>query len=107
DGKPDGEITDSDRTIIGNPFPKITYGLNLTAGYKNFDFSVFLQGVGKVDRIMMDYPTIGGGATAAMWNRYHETENPFGTYPGLGNVAYNSLPSSFWIKNASYLRMKN
>lgn len=107
DGKPDGEITDSDRTIIGNPFPKITYGLNLTAGYKNFDLSVFLQGVGKVDRIMMDYPTIGGGATEAMWNRYHETENPFGTYPGLGNVAYNSLPSSFWIKNASYLRMKN
>lgn len=107
DGKPDGEITDLDRTIIGNPFPKITYGLNLNAGYKNVDFSVFFQGVGNVDRIVMDYPTVGGGATETMWDRFHETENPNGAYPRLGNVAHNSLPSSFWMKSASYVRMKN
>jgi TonB-linked outer membrane protein, SusC/RagA family len=107
DGRPDGEITDHDRTIIGNPFPKISYSFNLTAGYKNVDFSAFFQGVGNVDRIVMDYPSVGGGATEDMWNRFHATANPNGTYPGLGNVAYNSLPSSFWIKNASYLRLKN
>ena len=107
DGVPDGEITDLDRTIIGNPFPEITYSLNLTAGYKRFDFSVFFQGIGNVDRIVMDYPSVGGGATKEMWNRYHATENPNGTYPTLGNSTYNSVPSSFWIKSASYLRLKN
>jgi len=107
EGKPDGEITDHDRTVIGNPFPKISYSLNLNAGYKQFDFSAFFQGIGNVDRIVMDYPSIGGGATKEMWNRYHETENPWGAYPALGNQSYNALPSSFWVKNASYLRLKN
>lgn len=107
DGVPDGKITDKDRTIIGNPFPKITYSLNLTAGYKHFDFSAFFQGIGNVDRIVMDYPSIGGGATKEMWNRYNASENPDGKYPSLGNSTYNALPSSFWIKSASYLRLKN
>lgn len=106
-GVPDGQITDADRTVIGNPFPKLTYGLNLSAGYNNFDFAMFWQGIGKVDRVVMDYPTVGGGVTEAMWNRFEVTENPSGDYPALGNVAYNSLPSSFWVKSASYLRLKN
>ena len=35
----DGQITDADRTVIGNGYPKFTYGMNLTASWKNFDFS--------------------------------------------------------------------
>lgn len=101
------EITDADRTVIGNPFPKFTYGLNLTAAYKGIDFSLFFQGITKVNRIMMDRPTIGGGVTKEMWNRYNAESNPTGTYPELGNESYNSLPSSFWIKSAAYCRLKN
>lgn len=107
DGMPDGEITDLDRTVIGNPFPKITYGLNLNAGYKGIDFSMFFQGVGKVDRIMVITPRIVGGVEEDVLDRYHATENPQGTFPALGNVNYNSTPSSMWMKNASYLRLKN
>lgn len=40
----DGLITDEDRTVIGSPYPDLSYGLNLSAGYKNFDLSLFLQG---------------------------------------------------------------
>lgn len=40
-----GAIDDKDRTMIGNPTPKATYGVNLSANYKGFDFSIFLQGV--------------------------------------------------------------
>ncbi len=44
----DGQITDLDRTGIGNPqIPKITYGLGFSAGYKKFDFSIFFQGLGQ------------------------------------------------------------
>ena len=41
----DGVIDDKDQTFIGSPIPKFTYGLNLTASYKGFDATVFLQGV--------------------------------------------------------------
>lgn len=46
----DGEINDDDRTFIGNPIPKITYGLAFSSCYKNFDFSFMFQGVEGVDR---------------------------------------------------------
>lgn len=106
-GEKDNQITDKDRTILGNPFPKFTYGLNLSAGYKGFDFAVFFQGVAGVDRIVMDYPIAGGSATNTMWNRY-SAANPNGTYPRFGNGNYNGLtPSSFWITDASYIRLKN
>jgi len=107
DTNEDGEITDADRVIIGNPFPKLSYGINLNASWKNLDLSLFFQGVSGVDRIFLEYPTISGGALAQKLDRYHETRNPNGNYPALGNNSYNSTPSSFWIGDASYCRLKN
>jgi len=43
-GKPDGIIDENDRTWIGNPNPKYTYGLTNTFGYKNFDMSIVIAG---------------------------------------------------------------
>jgi hypothetical protein len=40
----DGVITAADRTIIGNPHPDYTYGVNINLGYKNWDLTVFAQG---------------------------------------------------------------
>ena len=40
----DKNISPDDRTFIGNPNPDFTYGLNLSANYKNFDFSMMLYG---------------------------------------------------------------
>ena len=45
----DGQNTDADRTVIGNRYPKLTYGMNLTASWKNFDFSMNLYGVAGMD----------------------------------------------------------
>nr|MDA3853048.1 TonB-dependent receptor [Bacteroidales bacterium] len=42
---PDGLIDDFDKKDIGNPFPWLTYGLNLSAEYKGFDMQIFFQGV--------------------------------------------------------------
>ena len=52
DGVPDQTddiINADDRVIIGDPFPRYTFGLNLFAQYKGFDFTLFFQGVGKRD----------------------------------------------------------
>ncbi|MBP1637405.1 MAG: TonB dependent receptor [Bacteroidetes bacterium] len=102
----DKVIDDKDRTILGNPFPKLSYSLNLNAGYKGFDLSAFFQGIGGINRVIMDWPTVSGNVTTAMWDRYSDT-NPTGSFPRLGNGAYNAETSSFWIKDASYLRLKN
>jgi TonB-dependent starch-binding outer membrane protein SusC len=40
----DGKITTADQTNIGNPFPKMTLGLNFNASYKGFDLSLFVFG---------------------------------------------------------------
>ncbi|MEP7258348.1 MAG: SusC/RagA family TonB-linked outer membrane protein, partial [Flavitalea sp.] len=45
DGKPDNVVNDMDRTYIGSPHPKLSYGYNLNLFYKHFDFSLFVQGV--------------------------------------------------------------
>ena len=42
----DNAITDDDRTFLGKGLPTYYYGLNITAGYKNFDFTIFGQGSG-------------------------------------------------------------
>ena len=56
---------------------------------------------------MMESPSIGGGVTERVLDRYNEKENPNGNFPALGNRSYNTLPSSFWIANGAYCRMKN
>ncbi len=43
-GKPDGIIDANDRTWIGNPNPKFTYGITNTFGYKNFDLNIVVSG---------------------------------------------------------------
>ena len=46
DGTPDGVINDEDRTFLGQGLPTYYYGINITAKYKNFDFTIFGQGSG-------------------------------------------------------------
>ena len=45
----DGVIDDKDRVVLGNAFPRYTFGFTYSVDYKGFDFSVMLQGVGKRD----------------------------------------------------------
>lgn len=46
DGTPDGVVNDEDRTFLGQGLPTYYYGLNITAKYKNIDFTIFGQGSG-------------------------------------------------------------
>jgi len=44
DGVPDGKIDEKDRTTIGSPAPKFSFGFNNTMSYKNFDLTIFIMG---------------------------------------------------------------
>ncbi len=103
----DGNINADDRQIIGNPFPDLTYSINLGASWKNFDLTTFWQGVSGIYRYNWEQATISnGGNMTSRWLDRWSQENPNGSMPRLGN-SYNETYSSFWLDKADYLRLKN
>ncbi|WP_218598472.1 TonB-dependent receptor [Polaribacter sp. NJDZ03] len=108
----DGSINDDDRTFIGSPLPDFTYGINLDMTYKQFDMTMFFQGVqgnkifnatsylldGKLDsNLNTEYlgRWTGEGTTNSI---------PRATFDGFAN---NSKQSSRFVEDGSYLRLKN
>jgi TonB-dependent starch-binding outer membrane protein SusC len=108
----DGVINDNDRTFIGNPIPKLSYGLNLSADHRRFDFVVFFQGVGGVDKYndakqITDYdsrPFNHSTAVLGAWNGEGTSNTiPRTTFNDNGS----SKKSSIFVEDASYFRLKN
>ncbi len=108
----DGIINDDDRTVIGNPIPKYTYSFNLNADYKNFDLNLFFQGAAKVDNYFYGAPNEGPAfeifTTTRVLDRW-TPDNPDASFPRLEAASNknNFLYNDFWIRDASYLRLKN
>lgn len=110
----DGAITEQDRTVLGSANTPYTYGLTAGISYKGFDFNLLLQGVsGKYIYIYDNGNRPGNAGNSNYWkewwdNSYNPTTNPGGDWPAM--IRSSSEPaatSSFWLRNASYLRVKN
>ncbi len=108
----DGQINDDDRTFIGNPIPKVSYGLNLSAGHNRFDISMFFQGVGGVDKYndakqITDYDSRPFNHSTAVLDAW----NGAGTSNTIPRTTFNdngsSKKSSIFVEDASYFRLKN
>ncbi len=114
DGIPDaadGVINTSDLVILGSSIPRYTFGLNLYGEYKGIDLNLLLQGVGKADGYVWGH-SIGsfyeGGSMPEIGKDYWTPENRDAKFPRLAfNNSNNQQNSSFWLKDASYLRLKN
>lgn len=111
----DGVITEKDRVVMGNRQPEWLFGFNLSAGYKGFDFAAMFQGIGKADafisRLNGPFPRAG---LRQIWEDRWTPENPSATMPrlwsdrsGYNGKTVESLPSSFWVQQRDYLRLKN
>lgn len=102
-----GDITEKDRQIIGNPFPKLQYSFNLGFSWKNLDVTTFWQGIAGLKRFNWDETTIsnGGNKTSRWLNRW-SVDNPNGSMPRMGGEINNRY-SSFWLTKGDYLRLKN
>ena len=109
DGVPDGQITaDYDRQIIGTPFPDLQYSFNLGASYKGFDVYAFFQGIEGIDRYhWINTEANGQGSFTKIALDYWTEDNRNAPTPRWGNLTNNTAWSSFWLKDASYLRLKN
>ncbi|MCL6265422.1 SusC/RagA family TonB-linked outer membrane protein [Flagellimonas myxillae] len=109
----DGALNFEDNVAIAETIPKITYGVNLNAEWKNFDLQLFFQGTGKSKEhksndLFGNFSWIPEEANDA-WS----DSNPDGTYPRLLLFAQQTYfqnfyqRSSFWTFNSNYLRLKN
>lgn len=114
----DGNITGEDRVYIGNSMPRWTFGLNLTAEWKGLDATLLFQGAADVQGLLSASAVVGEligdkGKPSIMYRDAWDPEtNPNGKFPRPLSTGYtqNSSvynPSSFWIINSSYLRLKN
>lgn len=107
----DGVINADDRKIIGNTIPRYTFGFNTNLSWKNFDMDILLQGVGKVDGYLYGhatFPFYSGGTALEMHKDYWTPDNTNASFPSMVFSGTNDTQtSSFWVKNASYLRVKN
>jgi TonB-dependent starch-binding outer membrane protein SusC len=110
----DGDIDNNDRTILGNPFPDVTYSLNGNISFKGFDLNIFFQGV-KGNSIFNSVRALGLNAGYG-YNLLEESkeawspENPDATIPRLSMTDPNNnwtRVSDFFIEDGSFLRLKN
>ncbi|WP_299799178.1 TonB-dependent receptor [uncultured Maribacter sp.] len=109
----DGVINDVDRTYIGSPHADFTYGLNFSAAYKAFDFTLFFQGsqgndIYDLSRYYSDFFNL---ANYNKSGRILNAWTPQNTNTDLARVSLNDQnnnirPSSFYVQDGSYLRLK-
>ncbi|GAB4019917.1 SusC/RagA family TonB-linked outer membrane protein [Spirosoma koreense] len=111
---PDGKINTNDRTFLGSTIPGYYYGFNLGGSYKNFDLSIFFQGVGDIYRYN-GWRAAGENMSSTGTNQWTTTlnrwtpQNPSTTMPRAvrSDPANNNRFSDRFVESAAFLRLKN
>ena len=97
----DSEISEADKTIIGDPNPDFTASLALNLSWKKFDVSVFLNGVFGQD--VLNTKAFGEPSNSPLrWT----PDNPTNKYPSLRDGRQVKI-SDWWIGDGSFLRVQN
>jgi TonB-linked SusC/RagA family outer membrane protein len=116
DGKPDGKIDSNDECVIGDPqsYPLMIYGATVVAGWKGLDLSLFFQGAAMTSYNIQNFRTFpffnnNSNADYEYFNNRWTVNNQNAKYPicWKSPVANMQQPSTFWQRDASYLRLKN
>ncbi|MDR1407974.1 MAG: TonB-dependent receptor [Tannerella sp.] len=108
DTNEDGKITASDKAYIGDPNPVFTYGLTNTFTYRRFSLSVFIQGSAGNDVF-----NASKGDTEGMYDLKNQSTRVLERWrtPGqatdVPRAGFNLQPSSYFIEDGSYLRVKD
>lgn len=109
----DGVINSEDRTMVEGVYPKMLYSFNLNFGYKDFDLSLFFQGV-EGRKIWTNFfgedPFSQGASPNKKFLNAWTPENTDTNVPALyawGYAPMCNTRSTYNLKDASYLRLKN
>jgi TonB-dependent starch-binding outer membrane protein SusC len=126
DDKGQGRVTPTSRQFIGNPWPKMMFGMNINLEYKNFDMSAVFQGAFgfKIMNLVKPYTEMfsSDNTTADIFNtscfgagNTKVTDNPRvgfvdqnGSFiaDGAANKNYSTV-SSYMVEKGDYLKLKN
>lgn len=108
-----GVVNANDKVILGSPIPDFTYGLNINMEYKDFDLTLFFQGVQGNDIFNQKkytyYFDYSNNVVKEAMNGWTKTNRNTGIpiMKTQNTSGGNSLPSEFYIEDGSYLRLKN
>ena len=104
EGKPDGVIDDYDKTNIGSPMPKFTFGWTNTFRYKNFDLNVFVNGT--YGNKVYNYMKMKLTHMNSLWsNQLKDVTKRARLEPIDPSKTY--APGSYWYTDASNVRVAN
>ena len=112
-----GVLDEGDRDCLGSDVPDFTYGVNLNLNYKNFELSIFGQGVAGT-QVHFDMENAWAFSDYASPREYHlkrwtvDNPNPNAAYPRLysrtsAHSTFNQKFSDYWLFDADYFRIKN
>lgn len=104
----DSKISSSDRTYIGDPNPKFTYGMTNNFSWNNIDLSIFIQGtygndIFNASRMEMEGMYDGKNQITKVLDRWKIP----GQITDVPKAGYDMKNSSYFIEDGSYLRLKN
>jgi TonB-linked SusC/RagA family outer membrane protein len=109
----DNMINNLDRVVIGDPFPRFSYGLNFGSFWHGIDFSIYFDGVGKRNVLLtgdLVQPLVNNGNVSLWYEKNAWSDaNTQGKYPRITtlNQGNNLATSTLWVFNASYFRLRN
>lgn len=112
----DGEITPDDRTVLGNPIPDFTGGVNFTVGYKGLDLSAYFytsigNEVWNQSKWFTDFfQTFEGAAISERLKGAWSPSNTGATIPIVektANFSTSNVANSYYVEDGSYLRLQN
>ena len=115
-GEYDNVIDGNDRRYVGNPQdPEIVYGFGPSIKFKKWDFSFFFQGVAKTSILMSGIHPFGEARIRGLFKYIAddhwttENQNIDAKYPRLTleNNGNNTQNSTYWLRNGSFLKLKN
>jgi TonB-linked SusC/RagA family outer membrane protein len=104
----DGKLTANDRTYIGDPNPDFVYGLTNTFSWKNLNLSIFVQG-----SYGNDIFNASKGDTEGMYDLKNQSTNVLARWRTPGQITdvpkalFNIQPSSYFVEDGSFIRLKN
>ena len=111
----DGMINEKDRTWVYNPVPNFSYGFTVNLSYRDFDFTMFWQGVSGVDvindqKFQTDFWSItdaGSNKGSRLIDAWTPPNNG-SSIPALttSNGADEGRMSSYFVENGSYIKMR-
>ena len=114
----DGKIDEYDKVPIGwGSVPEIMYGFGFSIGWKNLSLTAMFQGAAHVDAMLSGegvLPFSQGSSRGNLlsnitdrWTEANPRQDVFYPRLSIGNMNMNYEASTWWLKNTSYLRLKN